>query len=107
MKVCFGVFLVYASEMCCNGLLEFMETGFSGYDARRERVQIKEGAEKNVTSLEMCPARRRWRDGQLIRVALSGRPGQVGAWARSLDGEVGSYEARAPPSNTCLYSRLV
>ena len=28
-------------------------------------------------------------------MALSGRTGQVGAWARSFDGEVGSDEARA------------
>ena len=40
----------------------------------------------------MRPAMGRWRDGALMYVALSGRPGQVGAWVGqgSLDGEVGS-----------------
>ena len=33
---------------------------------------------------------RRWWDGEPVDVALRGRPGQVGAWARSFDGEAGS-----------------
>ena len=41
----------------CFGI-EFMETGLCGYDARRERVQLKEGAEKMVALLEMRPALR-------------------------------------------------
>ena len=68
----------------CAATLHFklIETGFSCHSARRQRVPLNGGAEEVFASFEMRSALNRWwhiRDGELVDVALSGQPGQVGA----------------------------